>query len=78
MKVVNVQRVSTFDIVNNDGSEVEENTKTQVREIAAKEIAALMQDAQVLGPSSPLGINAAIRIASAILSTYSLARKEKE
>ena len=73
MKVVNVQRVSTFDIVNNDGSEVEENTKTQVREIAA-----LMQDAQVLGPSSPLGINAAIRIASAILSTYSLARKEKE
>ena len=73
MKVINVQRVSTFDIVNNDGSEVEENTKTQVREIAA-----LMQDAQVLGPSSPQGINAAIRIASAILSTYSLARKEKE
>ena len=72
MKVVNVQRVSTFDIVNNDGSEVEENTKTQVREIAA-----LMQDAQVLGPSSPLGINAAIRIASAILSKYSLARKEE-
>jgi hypothetical protein len=73
MKVVNVQRVPTFDIVNNDGSEVEENTKTQVREIAA-----LMQDAQVLGPSSPLGFSAAIRIASAILSTYSLARKEKE
>ena len=72
MKVINVQRVSTFDIVNDDGSEIDENTKEQ-----AKEIAALMQDAQVLGPSSPLGINAAIRIASAILSTYSLARKEE-
>ena len=72
MKVINVQRVSTFDIVNDDGSEIDENTKEQ-----AKEIAALMQDAQVLGPSSPVGIKVAIRIAEAILSTYSLARKEE-
>ena len=71
MKVINVQRVSAFDIVNDDGSEVDENTKEQ-----AKEIAALMQDAQVLGPSSPVGIKVAIRIASAILSKYSLARME--
>ena len=71
MKVVNVQRIDTFDIVHDDGSEVDENTKEHAREIVA-----IMQDAQVLGPSSPLGINAAIRIASAILSAYSLARLE--
>ena len=41
------------------------------------EIACLVQDAKVLGPTSPVNLKVAVRIASAILSNYSLTSKRE-
>tara|TARA_R100000306_G_C4360623_1_gene135068 strand:+ start:881 stop:1087 length:207 start_codon:yes stop_codon:yes gene_type:complete len=56
-----------LDVVNDDGSEVDDDTKKQFSEIIT-----LLQESQVLGPASSLNITAAIRIAEAILSRYTL------
>ena len=62
-----------LDVVNDDGSEVDDYTKKILHEREQfSEIITLLQESQVLGPASSLNITAAIRIAEAILSRYTL------
>ena len=62
--------VTDYKIVNDDGSEVRPATAQKV-----KDIVELMQTAKVLGDSSPVNNNVAMRIASAILNNYELRKK---
>jgi len=59
-----------YKIVNDDGTEVRPATAKKV-----KEIVCLIKNANLLGDSSPVGNNVAMKIASAILSNYELRKK---
>jgi hypothetical protein len=71
MKLVKIVPVPTYDVVNDDGSEIDPATKQIV-----KDVVKLMKDAKVLGNASPVNNNVAMRIASTILSNYSLRKNE--
>jgi len=61
---------TVFKLVNDDGSEVRPATAKKV-----KDIVQIMKDSKVLGESSPVNNNVALRIASAILNNYELRTK---
>jgi len=63
---------TTYKVVNDDGSEVHSATAQKVNDIVQ-----LMKDAKILGNSSPVGNNVALRVASAILNTYELRIKRQ-
>ena len=63
---------TVYKIVNDDGTDVRPATEKKI-----KEIMCIIKDAKVLGDSSPVGRNVAMRIASAMLNNYELRKKTK-
>ena len=63
---------TVYKIVNDDGTDVRPSTERKI-----KEIMCVIKDAKVLGDSSPVGRNVAMRIASAMLNNYELRKKTK-
>ena len=63
---------TVYKIVNDDGTDVRPATEKKI-----KEIMCVIKDAKVLGDSSPVGRNVAMRIASAMLNNYELRKKTK-
>ena len=61
---------TVYKIVNDDGTDVRPATEKKI-----KEIMCIIKDAKVLGDSSPVGRNVAMRIASAMLNNYELRKK---
>tara|TARA_Y100000310_G_C20316145_1_gene638535 strand:- start:22 stop:408 length:387 start_codon:yes stop_codon:yes gene_type:complete len=61
---------TVYKIVNDDGTDVRPATEKKI-----KEIMGIIKDAKVLGDSSPVGRNVAMRIASAMLNNYELRKK---
>ena len=61
---------TVYRIVNDDGTDVRPATERKI-----KEIMCVIKDAKVLGDSSPVGRNVAMRIASAMLINYELRKK---
>ena len=63
---------TVFKIVNDDGTDGRPDSAKKI-----KEIMCIIKDAKVLGDSSPVGRNVAMRIASAMLNNYELRKKTK-
>ena len=61
----------TYQVVNDDGTEVSPDIAQKVNEIVR-----LMRDSKILGEGSTVNNNVCIRIASAILNNYVLRKKK--